>query len=380
QARILDLTVMISDPSAHTLMPNEGQAQRRPCAADPSVLDHATRLVHRVCCLAGTTDFIDEIRADNRAIRSAINQHDTPTLFDWLMVGLSYQGVSDRVALGYMDQHGRASWYEIESTLAHKPSCPKLQSYWNFHGCHYHKTSRTCSEPDHIDHCPLPTHDLRNGRLNQTAHSLFLFIRDIAENDLVGWIEGQMVANAGDIRQTRDALLNPLRHVYGASDKVLSMALSTLLLAAPRTMGHWVEVGYSMIAVDTLVHNFLVRTGVLHRFDAAHPFGIACYRPGGCADIIQVVTEQIDARQFNPQFPKTFPRFVQHAIWRYCAENGLDVCNGNRINDDARCDNVYCRVCEICDRVPLRSTYNRVRRENREKKLKTGNSHEISID
>ena len=122
-------------------MPNEGQAQRRPCAADPSVLDHATRLVHRVCCLAGTTDFIDEIRADNRAIRSAINQHDTPTLFDWLMIELSYQGVSDRVVSGYTDQHGRASWHEIESTLAHKPTCPKLQSYWNFHGCHYHKTS-----------------------------------------------------------------------------------------------------------------------------------------------------------------------------------------------------------------------------------------------
>jgi Integrase core domain len=47
----------------------------------------------------------------------------------------------------------------------------------------------------------------------------------------------------------------------------------------------------------------------------------------------------------------TFPRFVQHAIWRYCAENGLDVCNGNRINDDIRCDNVYCQVRGMCDRV-----------------------------
>ena len=51
-------------------------------------------------------------------------------------------------------------------------------------------------------------------------------------------------------------------------------------------------------------------------------------------DIIQTVAERIDASQFNPRFPKVFPRFVQHAIWRYCAENGLDVCNGNQINDD----------------------------------------------
>ena len=38
---------------------------------------------------------------------------------------------------------------------------------------------------------PLPTHQLRNGRLNQMAYSLFLFIRDIADGDLVGWIDQQ---------------------------------------------------------------------------------------------------------------------------------------------------------------------------------------------
>jgi hypothetical protein len=273
------------------------------------------------------------------------------------MAGLSYQGVSDRVASGYMDQHGRVSWDDIDRGLANKPTCPKLQSYWNFHGCHYHKTSRTCSEPDHIDHCPLPTHDLRNGRLNQTAYSLFLFIRDIADDDLVRWIQGQLACRADncDISQARNALLDPLRHIYGVSDKVLSMALSTLLVAAPKTMAHWAEVGYGMIAIDTLVHNFLVRTGILHRFDAYHLYGVACYRADGCADIIQKAAEQIDARQFNPRFPKTFPRFVQHAIWRYCAENGLDICNGNRINDNACCDNIYCRLRPICDRVGLRS-------------------------
>jgi hypothetical protein len=38
------------------------------------------------------------------------------------------------------------------------------------------------------------------------------------------------------------------------------------------------------------------------------------------------------------------------------------VCNGNRINDDTRCNNAYCRVHEMCDRVPLRSAAKRVRR------------------
>jgi len=121
----------------------------------------------------------------------------------------------------------------------------------------------------------------------------------------------------------RDALIAPLREIYGVSDKVLTMALSSLLLGAPKRMRLWHEVGASMIAIDTLVHNFLHRTGILHRFDAAHAYGSACYRPGGCADIIQAVAERIDARAFNPAFPMVFPRFVQHAIWRYCAQSGL---------------------------------------------------------
>jgi hypothetical protein len=36
-----------------------------------------------------------------------------------------------------------------------------------------------------------------------------------------------------------------------------------------------------MIAIDTLVHNFLHRTGILHRFGADHAYGSACYRRGG---------------------------------------------------------------------------------------------------
>jgi hypothetical protein len=106
-----------------------------------------------------------------------------------------------------------------------------------------------------------------------------------------------------------------------------------------------------MIAIDTLVHNFLHRTGILGRFDADHSYGAACYQPGSCADITALVAEQIDARAFNPRFPAAFPRFVQHAIWRYCAQAGLDVCNGNRINERESCANIYCRLYSICDRI-----------------------------
>jgi hypothetical protein len=339
---------------------SKDRTSARSCSRPLGALDHAVRVVHGVCCLAGSASLIDDLRAELRAegVPSAIRRHDTGTLFDWLMAALSYQGISDRVASGYMERHGRARWHDIEAKLGHGPTCPKLQSYWHYYGCRYDKISRTCSEPDHIDRCPVPSHDLRNGRLNQTAYSLYLFVRDIADGDLVGWIDRQLQDadwphDADRPARLRAALIEPLREVYGVSDKVLTMTLSCILLTAPRGYEIWRQVGATMIAIDTLVHNFLRRTGILNRFEAEHAYRAACYRSGGCADIITLVAEQIDAREFNPAFLAVFPRFVQHAIWRYCAQLGLDVCNGNRIDDRQSCDNVYCQIRSLCDRITL---------------------------
>jgi hypothetical protein len=325
-----------------------------------TAIDHAVRLIHAICGLAGSASLIQEIRADLRAdkVIGAIRDREPGPVFDWLMAALSYQGISDQVAYEYMEKHGRATWADINKKLGHGASCPKPRSYWHFHDCRYDKVSRTCAEPNYIDDCPLPSHDLRNGRLNQTAYSLFLFIRDVADGDLIGWIDDQLrgADSSGPDRLARmvAALVEPLREVYCLSDKVLTMALSCLLLGAPKSKALWTEVGGSMIAVDTLVHNFLHRTGIVRRCKAEHAYGVACYRSGGCADIIQRVADRIDARQFNPSFPRIFPRFVQHAIWRYCSQSGLDVCNGNRIDDTRWCKNMDCRVRLMCDRVALR--------------------------
>jgi hypothetical protein len=106
-----------------------------------------------------------------------------------------------------------------------------------------------------------------------------------------------------------------------------------LLMGASGKRPRWFEVGASLIVVDTLVHNFLHRTGILDRVGAAHPYGPGCYRPGGCSDVLRDIATTIDAREFNPSFPNIFPRFVQHSIWRYCAAQCLDICNGNQIDD-----------------------------------------------
>ena len=111
-----------------------------------------------------------------------------------------------------------------------------------------------------------------------------------------------------------------------------------------------------MIVIDTLMHNHLHRTGILRRFRAEHPYGPRCYAAGSCAGIVRGLAARIDARAFNPAFPACFPRFVQHALWRFCSTSELDICNGNRVDDRRRCQNTLCPVFHCCDRVALNET------------------------
>jgi hypothetical protein len=119
-------------------------------------IDHAVRLIHRVCCLAGSADVIDEVRSENggSSITASIRNGDTPALFDHLVSALSYQGISDQVAEAYMERYGSATWASIAQKLGQGATCPKLKSYWHFHGCRYDKVSGTCAEPDHIQGMP----------------------------------------------------------------------------------------------------------------------------------------------------------------------------------------------------------------------------------
>lgn len=314
----------------------------------------AIDIIHRICGLSGSLSLLNDIQTDAKrtGLATAIKTSNTPRIFDWAIENFSYQGISDQVARNYMAKNGNATWRLIKAGLREAPGCPKLLSYWQFDRCRYDKGSFSCSEPEHIDGCPLPRHRLRNGRLNQTAYSFYLFVRDIAGGDLVGWIDRQLASNSGDCQQ---ALIGPLRNVYGLSDKILAMTFSTLLMAAPNTKSEWFQTGSRMIAVDTLVHNFLHRTGILADFGSQHAYGPRCYALGGCADIIRSASAEIDATTFNRSFPKNFPRFVQHAIWRYCSGDGLNICNGNQIDDRKSCELSFCQLFRACRKLPLKT-------------------------
>jgi len=319
----------------------------------------ATALIKTVCEVAGSRDLINDTRRDlaRAGILRAVKDHDNEVLFDWLMNCFSYQGVSDAVVNSFINAHGNATAVQIAQDLSAGPQCAKLHSYWHFNGCGYRKAKASCAMPRLTRHCPLPRLDLRNGSLNQTAYGLYLFMRDVADNDLVAWIDNRLAQAAVDDTSGVDALIEPLAHVHGLSFKVLNMTLSMLLLAGDPKRDAWKATGAQMIAIDTLVHNWLHRTGILRGLDAEHAYGAGCQRDGSCADILRAVAERIDARSYNRDYPKVFPRFVQFAVWRFCAQQELDQCNGNRVNDSGRCWQQDCVLFDDCARLKLgRST------------------------
>ncbi|MCC8952713.1 hypothetical protein H8B02_04290 [Bradyrhizobium sp. Pear77] len=132
------------------------------------------------------------------------------------------------------------------------------------------------------------------------------------------------------------------------------MTLSSVLMADRKRRPDWFDVGSQMVVIDRLVHHLLVRTGILARFGASHGYGQRCYGENGCADILRRVAAEIDARQFDASFPANFPRFIQHALWQYCAGSGLNICNGNNIDDRKSCEHNSCNVYSICGRNALK--------------------------
>ncbi len=308
-------------------------------------------------------DWLDEVaeRLHAAGVHDAVARRDPAPLFDWIMSLVSLQGISDTVAFDFDARHGGVRWVDVVAALESRPNCAKLGSHWAFAGCRYRRGSRTCGAPRHLPACPLPTHPLRKGLLNEAAYALALFVRDVCGNDLVGWIDARLAdADPGPGAPDRAACLGaavvaPLANVVGVGPKLWSMIMAELLLVGDPDRERWVAAGTGLIAIDSLVHNFFARTGVLRRLGAEHTYGPACYGANGCAAVIAGLAARIDARAFNAAYPANFPRFVQHAVWRLASVGAGDVCNGRRIDDRARCRQALrCAAFTACDRVPLR--------------------------
>lgn len=202
---------------------------------------------------------------------------------------------------------------------------------------------------------------LRKGRLNEQAFSAFLFLRDHAGGDLVDFIDSTLAIAAlstNPITIGREALIAALASIVGVSRKLASMTLASLLIAGAKRPG-WENVGRSMVAIDSLVHNFLHRTGILTAYGAEHLYGARCFGAAGCEAVIRDLTERLHASAHGDDRERLCPRYVQHAIWRYCASDELAICNGNNIPAATACELDWCQLWDRCSRLPLRAPSSR---------------------
>jgi hypothetical protein len=285
-----------------------------------TTIDQAVALVTTICQLPGNDQFVRDTNRAAKAdgLREAVKARDTPALFDWLMTSFSFQGISDRIASNYIEAHGNANWSVIEKGLGHRRQrCPKLENFETYRDCGYRKTAATCRNPSDLPGCPVPSLPLRKGDLNQLAFSLFFFLRDRCRGDLVGFIEAIFaevdVTESTDPVAKREKLIAAFSEIHAVSTKLIAMTFAHLLMGAGPRRSDWIKVGRSLVAVDSLVHNFLHRTGILGAFDRNHSYGKRCYRSDGCTGVIHDLAVRIDASEINPRFPRTFPRQIGRA-------------------------------------------------------------------
>jgi hypothetical protein len=84
---------------------------------------YAHRIIYAVCCLAGRSSLVDDARNElaNSGVLYAIESHNTPVLFDWMVRLFSYQSIADAIAADYLDKHGALTWDAIAADLEGRP-------------------------------------------------------------------------------------------------------------------------------------------------------------------------------------------------------------------------------------------------------------------
>jgi hypothetical protein len=100
-------------------------------------------------------------------------------------------------------------------------------------------------------------------------------------------------------------------------------------------------IGVRMVAIDTLVHNFLAKTGTWDYYGKPHNYGPKCHSQDGC---VGEIARDLDCRKYHSSYPAYFPRLIQVYIWAYCAMNGENICNGNKCKKGK--PNMACRLLQ----------------------------------
>ena len=82
-------------------------------------LAYAISLIRQVCEVAGHNNIIEDTRLsfEEIGLLEAIQKHDDDAIYNWFAAAISYQGISDRVAAGYIEAHGCIDAADIRAAL-----------------------------------------------------------------------------------------------------------------------------------------------------------------------------------------------------------------------------------------------------------------------
>ena len=283
--------------------------------------------------------FVDPYLTDSTEIEAILHQmmhgkpqHKSIKLYQYFLEAFLHSGGGDRSNLNYYhNQKYKPTFNRVKHALQ-AAQCPKLASFETFRGCGYRKTTNNCAEPAFLKSCPLPRFDMKRGPLNEMAFSLYFFLRDVCRRDFYTFVTqhfGEGELSGGAINERLQAFIGKVTTIANVGPKLAHMALAWLFLT--RYSGwDYRRVGEQMIAVDSLVHTFLHRTGILANYGADHAYGARCHADTGCLGVIHDLSRRIDCREFNPTLPANFPRFIQYHIWAYCGQGGENICNLNK--------------------------------------------------
>jgi hypothetical protein len=133
---------------------------------------------------------------------------------------------------------------------------------------------------------------MKRGALNQMVFSLYFFLRDVCRRDFYTFVrehfgEGQLTAGA--VSERLHDFIGKISAIANVGPKLAQMALAWLFLT--RSPGwDYRQVGLHMIAVDSLVHTFLHRAGILDSYQVEHAYGPRCHAEAGCLGVIHDLT------------------------------------------------------------------------------------------
>jgi hypothetical protein len=322
---------------------------------------HSIEIVKQII-IAHHKLFVEVYLTDSPEIQAILHQmihaklhHKSINLYQYLLEAFLLSGGGDQSNQGYYAKQSHKPTFNRVKQVLKAAQCPKLAGFETFKGCGYRKTIKKCNEPAFLRSCPLPTFDMKRGNLNQMAFSLYFFLRDVCRRDFYTYTTqhfGMGQVSDGAINDRLQGFIKKVSTIANVGPKLAHMALSCLFLTAYPGWNYR-RVGAHMIAVDSLVHNFLHRTGILDSYQMDHAYGPRCHAQNGCLGVIQDLAGRIDCRQFNPSLPAHFPRFVQYYIWAYCGQSGENICNLNKCKPGKPNPDCILHQQRLCARLPL---------------------------